>query len=117
MGKRFTALRVVAAILKVLGWIALLSGLLGAVLALIASLRLDLRFAGIDLGGPLAGIIAFIVILLVALMQFLVFYALGESIYVFLSIEESARRSAYFSQQLFTASQSTYSVPPPDNEE
>jgi hypothetical protein len=117
MGKRFTALRVVAAILKVLGWIALLSGLLGAVLVLIAALTLNFKAAGIDFGGPLAGIIGFIVTLLFALVNFLILYALGESIYVFLSIEESARRSAYFSQHIFNASQPGYALPPEDHEE
>ena len=117
MGKRFTALRVIGTIFKVLGWISLLFGLLGAVLVLIGSLTLDFKAAGINFGGPLTGIIAFIVILVFALVQFLILYAIGESIYVFLSVEESARRAAYFSQQIFTASQSKYPVPPPDYEE
>jgi len=117
MGKRFTALRVIGTIFKVLGWIALLFGLLGAVLVLVASLTLDFEAAGINFGGPLAGAIAFIVILLLAVIQFLILYAIGESIYVFLSVEESTRRAAYFSQQIFTASQSRYAVPPPEYEE
>jgi hypothetical protein len=86
-------------------------------LVLIGALTLDFDAAGINFGGPLTGIIAFIVILLLAVVQFLVLYAIGESIYVFLSIEESARRSAYFSQQIFNSSQSSYPVPPPDYEE
>jgi hypothetical protein len=117
MGKRFTALRVTGTIFKVLGWIALLFGLMGAVLVLVASLTLDFEAAGINFGGPLAGIIAFIVILLLAVIQFLILYAIGESVYVFLSMEESSRRAAYFSQQIFAASQTTYAVPPPDYEE
>ena len=117
MGKRFTALRVTGTIFKVLAWIALLFGLMGAVLVLVASLTLDFEAAGINFGGPLAGVIAFIVILLLAVIQFLILYAIGESVYVFLSMEESSRRAAYFSQQIFTASQTTYAVPPPDYEE
>jgi len=116
MGKRFTALRVIATIFKVLGWIALLFGLLAAVLVLVAALTLNFEAAGINFGGPLAGVIAFIVILLVAVVQFLILYAIGESIYAVLSIEESARRSAYFTQHIFNASQGTYSVPPPEEE-
>jgi len=116
MGQRFTALRVIGTVFKVLGWIALLFGLLGAVLILVASLTLDFEAAGINFGGPLAGIVAFIVILLLAVIQFLILYAIGESIYALLSVEESARRTAYFSQQIFTASQATYSVPPPFDE-
>jgi len=117
MGRRFTALRVIGTVFKVLGWIALLFGLLVAVLVLIASLTLDFEAAGIDFGGAVTGVVAFIVILLFAVIQFLVLYAVGESIYVFLSIEESARRSAYFSQHLFNASQVNYAIPPPDDEE
>ncbi len=116
MGKRFTALRVIATIFKVLGWIALLLGLLAAVLVLVAALTLNFEAAGINFGGPLAGVIALIVILLVAVVQFLILYAVGESIYVVLSIEESARRSAYFTQHIFNASQGAYSVPPPEEE-
>jgi len=117
MAKRFTALRVIATILKVLGWIALLFGLLAAVLVLIAALTLNFDAAGINFGGPVAGIVAFVVILLVAVLQFLLWYAIGESIYVFLSIEESTRRSAYFTQHMFNATQGTYTVPPPEDEE
>jgi len=119
MGKRFTALRVIATIFKVLGWIALLLGLLGAILILVASLTLNFEAAGIDFGGPLAGAVAFVVILLLAVVQFLILYAVGESIYAVLSIEESTRRSAYFSQQIYTISQSQsgYVPPPPEHEE
>lgn len=118
MGRRFTALRVIATIFKVLGWIALLIGLIGAVLVLIAALTLDFEAAGIGFGGPLAGVAAFIAILVLAVIQFLVLYAIGEAIYVGLSIEESTRRTAYFSQQIFTNSQSQagYVAPPPDDE-
>lgn len=118
MGKRFTALRVIATIFKVLGWIALLLGLLGAILVLVAALTLDFDAAGINFGGPLAGVVAFIVILILAVIQFLILYAIGESIYVFLSIEESSRRSAYFSQQIFSSShsQAGYVAPPPEYE-
>ena len=118
MGKRFTALRVIGTIFKVLGWIALLLGLLGAILVLVAALTLDFDAAGVNFGGPVAGVVAFIVILLLAIIQFLVLYAIGESIYVFLSVEESSRRAAYFSQQIFTSSQSQagYVAPPPEYE-
>jgi hypothetical protein len=100
----------------VLGWIALLVGLLAAVLVLVAALTLNFEAAGINFGGPLAGIIAFIVIVVVAVVQFLILYGVGESIYVILSIEESARRSAYFSQHIFNASQGGYTVPSPEPE-
>ena len=115
MGKRFTALRVIGTIMKVLAWIVLLLGLFGAIVILIMALTLDnqLGITSLEVGGPLAGIAAFVVILVLAIFQFLFLYALGESIYVFLSIEENSRRTAYFGQQLFSASQSAYPVPTP----
>jgi hypothetical protein len=51
-------------------------------------------------------------------VQFLVLYAVGESAYLFLSIEENTRRSAYFVQQLYTSQQPAYPLPVvPDVEE
>jgi hypothetical protein len=122
MDRRFTALRVIGTIFKVLAWIALLIGLFGAILVLITSLTLDsqLEATGLDLlGGPLTGITAFIAILVVAIFQFLFLYGMGELFFLLLSMEESARRTAYFTQGMFTASQSSYPMPPtpPDFED
>jgi len=123
MGKRFTALRVTGTILKVLAWVVLLLGLFAATVILIMALTLEnqLGITSLEVGGPLAGIAAFVVILVIALLQFLFLYALGESIYVVLSLEENSRRTAYFSQQLFNASQSapfaSAPAPAPDYEE
>jgi len=115
MERRFTALRVIGTIFKVLAWIALLIGLFGAILILITSLTFDsqLEATGFDLlSGPVAGITTFVAILVVAIFQFLFLYGTGELFYMFLSMEESARRTAYFTQQMFTASQSNYPLPP-----
>jgi hypothetical protein len=121
MGRRFTALRVIGTIFKVLAWIALLSGLFGAILVLVTSLTLDNQFeaAGLDLLGPATGIAAFVAILVVAILQFLFLYGTGELFYLFLSVEENSRRTAYFTQQMFAASQSNYPLPttPVDYEE
>jgi hypothetical protein len=110
MERRFTALRVTATVFKVLAWLVLFLGILSAVLVLILGITtagaLDLLNVG--LGGPLVGISGFVVILIITVVQFMVLYAVGESAYLFLSIEENTRRSAYFIQQLFTAQQPTY---------
>ena len=110
MNKRFTALRIIGTVFKVLAWIALIFGILSGVLALIASLTIGGTegFLGVDLGGPLAAIAVFIVALIVAIFQFLMLYAVGESIYVFLSIEENTRRTAYLMQQQYMSYQSAY---------
>lgn len=120
MDRRFTALRIIGTIFKVLAWIALISGLLGAIGLLI----LGFTFTGegplgLNLGGPLAGIALFVASLILAIFGFLALYAVGESAYLFLSIEESARRTAYILQQQYTTYQAGYPSSPsaPDYEE
>jgi hypothetical protein len=113
MDRRFAALRVIGTIFKVVAWIVLILGLLAGVFVLVAGFLLSgqLGLAGLDVGGPLAGIALFFVILIVSLFGFLSFYAVGESAYLFLSIEENTRRTAYFAQQEYTARQIV--SPPP----
>jgi hypothetical protein len=114
MGGQFTALRVVGTILKILGWLALILGLLVAIGALVAGFTLsnELGITGLDLGGPLAGIATFVVGVVVAIINFLFFYAAGEAIYLFLSIEENTRRAAYFVQQQATPPEPAYHPAP-----
>jgi hypothetical protein len=118
MSRQFTALRVVGTIFKILGWLFLIVGVLAAIGALVFGFALTDRFGipGIDLGGPLAGIAGFVVALVVAIVEFLVFYALGEAIYLFLCIEENTRRTAYFIQQQYAPPQPVYSPPMPPDE-
>jgi ABC-type long-subunit fatty acid transport system fused permease/ATPase subunit len=113
MDRKFTALRIIGTIFKVLAWISLILGLLGAVGSLIAGFTLSSQPAllGLDLGGPLAGIAIFIVTLLFAIINFLMLYAAGEFIYLFLSVEENTRRMAYFMQQDIASQQAAYPSP------
>jgi uncharacterized membrane protein len=111
MEKKFTALRVIGTVFKILAWISLLVGVVGAVLALIAGITMsgdDLL--GLNLGGPLAAIAMFLSILIVAVFYFLALYAVGEAIYLALAIEENTRRTAYVIQQQYL--QSGYASPP-----
>ena len=110
MDRRFTALRVIGTIFKVLAWILLILGLLTGIFALIAGFALagQLGLTGLDIGGPLAGIIVFAVMLIISVFGFLLLYAIGESAYLFLSMEENTRRTAYFLQQEYTNQQSPY---------
>jgi ABC-type long-subunit fatty acid transport system fused permease/ATPase subunit len=119
MESRFTALRVIAIFFKILAWIALIFGLIGAVAALLVGFTLSGQqgLLGLDLSGPLAGIAMFVVVLIVSLIIFMIYYAIGESIYLFLSLEENTRRTAYLLQQQYTSRQSGYTAPagpPPD---
>jgi hypothetical protein len=114
MESRFTALRVIGVVFKILAWLALILGLLGAIGALFAGFTLSNQpgLLSLSLGGPLAGIAMFIVVLIVAIVNFMLFYAIGESIYLFLSIEENSRRTAYFLQQQYTPRQVSYPAAP-----
>ena len=126
MSRQFTALRVVGTILKILAWLFLIVGVLAAIGALVFGFALTEQFGipGIDLGGPLAGIAGFVVAVVLAVVDFLLFYAMGEAIYLFLCIEENTRRTAYFVQQQYTPPAPAYAPPtlpdetfaPPDTE-
>ena len=69
----------------------------------------------------MAGIAMFIGVLVISIFGFLSLYAIGESVYLVLSIEENTRRTAYIIQQQYspTSLQAPYAVPPttPDYED
>ncbi len=113
MARQFTALRVVGTILKIMAWLFLIVGVLAAIGALVFGFALNQRLGipGIDLGGPLAGISGFVVAVIVAIVIFLLFYAMGEAVYLFLCIEENTRRTAYFVQQQYTPPAPAYAPP------
>jgi len=100
MDRRFTALRVIGTVFKILAWISLIFGLLVALALLILGFTFggEQGPLGLDLGGPLAGIAMFVVTVISAAVGFLTLYAVGESVYVFLAIEENTRRSAFIAQ-------------------
>lgn len=110
MDRRFLALRVIATIVKILAWLALGLGLLLAILVLVASFLVagDSGFLGLGFGDPLAGVAAFVAILILAVLFFLLLYASSEFIYLFLSIEENTRRTAYLFQQQYIGHQAPY---------
>ena len=114
MERRFTALRIIGTIFKILAWISLLVGVLAAILALVAGfvMRGQDLLLGLDIGGPLAAVASFLVLLIVAIFYFLLLYAGGEAIYMFLAIEENTRRVAYITQQQYMSYQSSYPPAP-----
>ena len=113
MGRQFMALRVVGTIFKVLAWLVLIVGLLAAIGSLIFGFTLtgELGIPGLDAGGPLFGIAAFVAAVVVAIINFLILYAMGEAVYLFLCIEENTRRSAYLLQQQVMPSEPVYPEP------
>jgi hypothetical protein len=114
MDRRYLALRVIATIVRILAWLALILGLLVAIGTLVAGflLRGQPGVAGVDIGGPLVGLAAFFVGLFLSVLWFLFLYAGAEFIYLFLSIEENSRRTAYLLQQQYMPVQPAYQPPP-----
>lgn len=98
MERRFTALRLIATLMKVVGVLVFLLGVLafcglsagGLTGAFGPALDQMPRMPGIALAGPLAGM----AVLTSALVQGLLLYAAGEGIYLLLAIEENTRATA-----------------------
>jgi hypothetical protein len=113
MERRFTALRVIGTIFKILAWIALILGILAAVAAFVSGLTLSNQTGvlGLNIGGPLVGVATFIVALVIAIINFMLLYAIGDTIFLFLSVEENTRRTAYVMQQQYMARQPAYGPP------
>ncbi|MDX9956053.1 MAG: hypothetical protein RBT75_18285 [Anaerolineae bacterium] len=99
MEKRYGVLRFISTLWKILAWVVLVLGVLGAIATLVGGLAggfLDpaiLRQLGLpsDLGGTFVGVAGFLSILIGSVLQFFGLYAVGEIISVFLSIEENTR--------------------------
>ncbi len=110
MDRRFMALRIIATVFKILAWLALIFGVLGAIGALLLGFTLSGRegLLGLNVTGPLTGIAMFVVSLILAIISFLLLYAFAEFIYLFLSLEENTRRTAYLVQQQVASQQPVY---------
>ncbi len=99
MEKRYGVLRFIATLWKVLAWVALVVGILGAIAILVGGFAgglLDettMRQMGLppNFSGAFFGIGGFVGVLIAAVLQFFGLYAFGEIISVFLSIEENTR--------------------------
>ena len=113
MDRRFMALRIIATVFRILAWLALIFGVLGAIGALLLGFTLSDQegLLGLNVTGPLTGIAMFVVSLIVTIIGFLLLYACAEFIYLFLSMEENTRRTAFFMQQQYTSQQPSYSPP------
>jgi len=103
MEKRYRALRFVASLWKVLAWVILALGLLGSVGILVMSFlgvsgNVLRQASGLVTSGIWGGILAFLGGVLVTLIQFVIFYAVGESISLGLAIEENTRVMATWVQ-------------------
>jgi len=99
MEKRFRILRIVGTLYKVLAWIVLVTGVLSAFGSLIFSVAggalIPQEYGqGLPIGGAVLGITSFLTLLIVSAFQFVLFYSVGELIYLLLAIEENTREVA-----------------------
>ena len=97
--KRFGVLRFFGTLLKVLAWIVLVVGIIGAILAAIGvSAAVNVLFpdtaAQLESMGGAGGIVIGIGLLLTALMWFLILTVAGEQIHLSIAVEENTRLTA-----------------------
>jgi hypothetical protein len=72
----------------------------------------ELRGLNVTATGVLAGIISAVGILIVGLLNFLIFLALSEFIYVQIDIEHNTRQTAEYMRQTLALQQATLTPPP-----
>lgn len=127
MEKRFTILRFVGNAWKVLAWIVLGGGLLASIGVFLASILGGemLRqfaeawgFSGAFWASFVGGIVGLIVGGILSLLYFLLLYAVGELIFLLLTIEENTRMMAFANQPrpapvAYSPPRPTYTPPPP----
>ncbi len=103
--KKFTVLRVVSTIFKVMGWIVLVTGVLsacgslavGAMPGLLATgargsnVASATAFAGM---GILGGVLFGVGVIFFAVLYFLLLYAFGDMIHLLVALEENTRLTA-----------------------
>lgn len=98
--RRFGVLRFIGTLLKVIAWIVLILAILGAIGIGLGGSQVGplLTRANPALSGlfatPAGGIVAGVVGLLLGLIYFLILYASGERIHMYLAIEENTRLTA-----------------------
>jgi hypothetical protein len=103
MGTKYRALRTISTIFKVLGWVILILGILGACGASASMLLGGTALLGMegsgggDFGlvyGLILGVVVFIVMIVTVGIYALILIAASEGINVFLDIEENTREMA-----------------------
>ena len=98
MEKRFKILRFVATVYKILAWLMLVTGVLSSIGVLVGSLvgatLIPAEYSRqMPVSGVMWGVMAFVAGLIATLLYFVMFYALGEMISLFLAIEENTRET------------------------
>lgn len=104
MNKKFSVLRIIGTLWKILAWIALVGGILLSVgvllVGVLGSGRFLMQYLGQDVRaipgamGLVSSIVAFLIMLVISVIYFLVLYAVGDLIFLLLAIEENTRRTS-----------------------
>lgn len=133
MEKKFKILRIIGTVWKILAWIVLIVGVLVALGSLLMSIfggsmlgwvlsQFGVAEQGATgaygiVGGIVGGFILSLVLAILALIEFLMLYAIGDLIYLFLDIEANTRLTAQWVAQLapqaYTPAPPVYTPPPP----
>lgn len=115
MEKRFTALRLIATIYKVIGVLIAVLGVL-AFLGICAAGVLGSSNRSFDSPFGAAGVVGAlasgIVFLIAGALYALIFYGAGEGIYLLLALEENTRQTAQAIQTLRAPNDSALPTPP-----
>ena len=99
---KYRVLRFIAGLYKVLAWVLLVGGILGAIGAMVGGVMggaLAGQMAettGLGIGGLVAGIAVGITLLIVAVLLFVFLYAAGEVVTLVLALEQNTREAAYY---------------------
>ncbi len=103
MESKYRVLRFIAGLYKVIAWVLLVAGVLGAVGTIVSGAvganRIGDRIVGwTGLGGEglLAGVAVGVGLLIAAVLLFVLLYAAGEVVTLALAIEQNTRESAYY---------------------
>lgn len=122
MTKRFRVLRIIATIYKITAWIVLVLGLLFA-LGTLGVITLTGAGGGRDGFLPqliAGGVLGIFGVLIGTLFYFLLFYGVGEAIYLALAIEENTRETTLLLREMrqmpVAPSQAPVLEPPPPAE-
>jgi len=95
---RFGVLRFIGNLLKVVAWILLALSIIGAIgMTIAGSTLIPLMSSSLGINDMLmasGGVIGGIVLLFMGLVDFLIFYAIGEGIQMLLATEENTRLTA-----------------------
>jgi hypothetical protein len=116
MEKRYTALRIIATIYKVMGVIFGVLAILAAIATVLGGATLDLGF-GNRAGGTFVALIGAVFILLGGLLGALGVYAIGELVSLLINIEENTRFSAIILRDRLAGQPPSQPVMPPPMEQ